>query len=189
MSRKEEIKAARAEIKLIKESLLIKEPLGSELPATWDNYCGQPSAIKATSKYITNSCYQGSAIACGTFGCDIKAIYDAGPLTPEQGSQVGGLIRGARAQLEQDLESTLEVLGNLINYYKINYKQAIEEYVLQLVIIKRVLGYADITRIREARELIASFDGSDLNFSLAPDKIGYSATLERINELITGLKG
>jgi hypothetical protein len=182
--RQQEIIDARDAINLLQSGLLIKEPGLTDVPATWDTYCGQPSAIIADIKNIFD------CTECEDLGCFLRdVVYVSPPISSQDALNVIRLTKDRRERRREDLSATLGFLDKLINYYKVNYAYAIDEYVKKLIIIKKRLNGSDIIRMREARKLIASFDGSDLNFNVAPDKIGYSATLERINELITGYKG
>ena len=182
--RQQEIIDARNAINLSKYGFWDKEPTYAEVPATWDSYCGQPSAIRAAIKNIFD------CTGCEDLGCILRdVIYVSPPISSQDALNVISLTKDRREQRREELSDTLELLDKLINYYKVNYAFAIDEYVKNLIVIKKRLNGSDIIRIREARKLLASFDGSDLNFNVGADKIGYSVTLERINELITGYKG
>jgi hypothetical protein len=181
--RQQEIIDARNAINLLRYGFWDKEPTYAEVPATWDSYCGQPSAIRAVLKNIFD-CQD-----CDNLGCFLRdVVYVSPPISSQDTLNVIRLTKDRREALREELSTTLKSVDKLINYYKVNYAFAIDEYVKNLIVIKKRLNGSDIIRMREARKLLAGFDGNDLNFNVARDKIGYSVTLERINELITGYK-
>ncbi len=181
--RRDELKALREEIKILKLEYKSEKSTGAEAPSTWDTYCGQPSAIKGEISVFTDL----ERTQCeSTQKVDIKNIYESGaPNDPEIALQAAGLIFDQLQKLRKELAETYEVEDKLIEFYRNQAIEFVNQYAERLAKVKKGLRSKDISRIRKARELAKSYNGDDLNYYKAPDKIGYSPKLDEIIRLIT----
>lgn len=181
--RKEELDLLNQEIYELKAEYKSDKSTGAEIPSTWDSYCGQPSAIIGEINNFTDL----ERTECeSSQKADLRNIYESGaPNDPEIALQAGGAIFDHLKQLRKELAETLEVEDNLIEFYRNQAIEFVNQYAVRLAKVKKGLRSKDISRIRKARELAKSYNGDDLNYYKSPDKIGYSPKLDEIIRLIT----
>lgn len=181
--RRDELKALKEEIKDLKAVYKSDKTTGAAVPATWNTYCGQPSAIKGEISVFTDL----ERTQCeSTQKVDVKNIYESGaPNNPETALQAAGLIFDQLQKLRKELAEALDIEDNLIEFYRNQAIEFVNQYAERLSKVKKGLRSKDISRIRKARELAKSYNGDDLNYYKSPDKIGYSPKLDEIIRLIT----
>ena len=181
--RRDELKVLKEEIKILKLEFKEDKTTGADVPSTWDSYCGQPSGIRGEINTFTDL----ERTQCeGSIKADLRNLYESGLINDrETALQAGTLIFKQLKKLRDELTETLDVEDKLIEFYREQAIEFVNQYAVRLSKIKKGLRSKDISRIRKARELAKSYNGEDLNYYKSQDKIGYSPKLDEIIRLIT----